>query len=41
MIYFCEYGCGQEAKYKFKNGKWCCSENYTKCPEMRRKNHET
>jgi len=21
----CDYGCGQEAKYQFKNGKWCCS----------------
>lgn len=34
----CEYGCGQEAKYQFKNGKWCCSKNCSSCPEMRRKN---
>ena len=30
----CEYGCGQEAVYQFKNGKWCCSENVSKCPEI-------
>ncbi len=33
----CEYGCGQEAKFQFKNGKWCCSEKTTKCPEIRKK----
>jgi hypothetical protein len=27
----CEYGCGQEAKYQFKNGKWCCSKNVSSC----------
>ena len=27
----CDYGCGQEAKYKFKNGKYCCSEFHTAC----------
>lgn len=27
----CEYGCGQEAKYHLKNGKWCCSYSYTVC----------
>ncbi len=27
----CDYGCGQIAKYKFKNGKICCSENSLKC----------
>jgi len=31
----CEYGCGQEGKYRFKNGKWCCSENWTKCPSQK------
>ncbi len=27
----CEYGCGKEAKYQFKNGKKCCSKNISKC----------
>jgi len=27
----CEYGCGQEAQFQFKNGKWCCSDSYNKC----------
>jgi len=34
----CEYGCGQEAKYKLKNGKWCCSKNFSSCPMNRKKN---
>jgi len=34
----CEYGCGQEAKYQFKNGKWCCSKSHTQCPEKRMEN---
>ena len=36
-IHLCDYGCGQEAKFQFKNGKWCCSKNYVQCPESRRK----
>jgi hypothetical protein len=32
----CDYGCGQEAKYPFKNGKWCCSKNHTQCPTKRK-----
>lgn len=31
----CEYGCNQPAKYKFKNGKWCCSESYASCPSRK------
>ena len=31
----CEYGCGQEAKYQFKNGKWCCSSNHAKCNKIK------
>jgi len=27
----CDYGCGQEAKYFFKNGKKCCAKNISKC----------
>jgi len=33
----CYYGCGQEAKYQFKNGRWCCSDHYRKCPEFIKK----
>ena len=36
----CNYGCGQEAKYQLNNGKWCCSESYQKCPNIRNKNSE-
>ena len=32
----CDYGCGQEAKYKFNNGKWCCEVRYHKCPSKRK-----
>ena len=31
----CDYGCGQEAKYQFKNGKWCCSKYRTQCSYVR------
>lgn len=30
----CDYGCGREAKYQFKNGKVCCEKSFNKCPEM-------
>lgn len=33
----CEYGCEELARYKFKNGKYCCSESVTKCPTVSRK----
>jgi len=33
----CEYGCGQIAKYKLKNGKLCCNSNISKCPIIRKK----
>jgi len=32
----CEYGCGNEAKFQFKNGKWCCSSHRLKCPNQKR-----
>jgi len=35
---FCEYGCGQEAKYRLRNGKWCCSRSWNSCPTSRKKN---
>ena len=31
----CDYGCGRKAKHQFKNGKWCCSENFRSCPARR------
>jgi len=31
----CDYGCGMKATHKFKNGKWCCSDNVSKCPEIK------
>ena len=38
----CSYGCGNVAKYKYKNGKYCCSISRNKCPVLifknRRKN---
>jgi len=34
----CEYGCDQEAKHQFKNGKWCCSYTVNSCLGFRRKN---
>ena len=37
----CEYGCGQEAKYQFKNGKLCCENYYSKCPEVIKKQNES
>jgi len=37
----CEYGCGAEATYQMKNGKWCCEKSVSKCCEVRRKNSES
>jgi len=37
MINLCDYGCGQEAKYQFKNGRWCCSKSKNTCPTIRDK----
>lgn len=31
----CSYGCGRKAKFKFANGKICCSENHSQCPTTR------
>jgi hypothetical protein len=36
----CEYGCGQKGIYRQTNGKMCCSEFYSQCPEIRRKTSE-
>jgi len=34
----CDYGCGQESGYVLNNGKYCCSEHFNSCPEIRNKN---
>ena len=31
----CDYGCNQDAKYQFKNGKWCCSKNTSSCLKIK------
>lgn len=36
----CEYNCNQEATTQLKNGKWCCSNHWNKCPGLRKKNAE-
>ncbi len=33
----CDYGCGKEAKYKFKNGKLCCEINWKRCVAIKPK----
>ncbi len=38
--HLCEYGCDQEAKHQFKNGKWCCSKFITQCPYIKKVNSE-
>jgi hypothetical protein len=40
MNTICEYGCGNEAKYKLNNEKNCCSKHFNSCPESKRKNAE-
>lgn len=30
----CSYNCFQEAKFKLKNGKVCCSKNHNSCPSV-------
>lgn len=32
----CDYGCGQEAMYQFKNGKWCCNKSKNSCEIFRK-----
>lgn len=31
----CDYGCGKIARFKFKNGKLCCSNNIAKCNKFK------
>lgn len=35
--HICDYGCGKEAKFQFKNGRWCCSKNTSSCDIYRAK----
>jgi very-short-patch-repair endonuclease len=39
-INICDYGCNKIAKYKFRNGKFCCENSKNKCPGMKNKNSE-
>jgi len=36
----CQYGCGKEAIYQFKNGTLCCSKYANSCPTKRKINSE-
>jgi len=31
----CDYGCGREAEFQMKNGKWCCSHHWNACPKVK------
>lgn len=33
---YCNYGCGQVAKFTFKSGKFCCSLSHNSCPKKRK-----
>ena len=35
---YCDYGCGESAKFKLKNGKECCSAKPSGCSEIKKKN---
>jgi len=37
MTNLCEYGCEQTAEYLFKNKKWCCQSNSSKCPALKKR----
>ena len=32
---YCSYGCGQLAKFEFKNGNFGCNDHVNKCPSKR------
>lgn len=36
----CYYGCGREAKYKSKSGRWCCEKFWQSCPEGKKRMSE-
>ena len=33
----CDYGCGKEAIYQLKNGKWCCQKSQNSCDAVKNK----
>ena len=39
-INLCSYGCGREARFQLKNGKWCCEPSCNSCPKKKQKNHD-
>lgn len=39
--HLCDYGCGQLAKYQFKNGKFCCHKISAQCPAVKEKLSQT
>jgi len=38
--FICSYGCEQIAKYKLKNGKFCCSKSINSCPSKKKRSSE-
>lgn len=30
-MHLCDYGCGKQALYQFKNKKWCCEKSHQQC----------
>jgi len=34
MIHKCDFGCNQDASFKFQNGKYCCDSHPMKCPNQ-------
>lgn len=36
MNQICHYGCGNTALFQFKNKKWCCQSNTSKCPSVKK-----
>ncbi len=36
-IQLCDYGCGEDGKFKLKNVKWCCSRIHTLCHSFQSK----
>lgn len=38
-VVLCDYGCGREGKFKFKNGKVCCSKRASSCPGNKKRSN--
>jgi hypothetical protein len=36
-IVLCDFGCGNRARFIFKNGRRCCSRNHSSCPTIKKK----